>query len=152
MQRTSFSYFISCKIWTGSKKTRIISCCSNQTNKYQQSLYHNTCRKMTTRNSYVSHDSGWDDHYTVGCSVFVGITCRRHPCHWCLWWWLYAFGGGFLWYESVGMRTVFFSVTLLLIWISRDQYHQNRSVVSHMSREVISLLGMFEIFYFHYIF
>jgi hypothetical protein len=56
-----------------------------------------------------------------------------------------------------GMRVMtcvlyFFSVTLLLIWISRDQYHQSWSVVSHMSHEVISLLSRFKKFYFHYVF
>jgi hypothetical protein len=55
-----------------------------------------------------------------------------------------------------GMRVLtfvmcFFSVTLLLIWISRDQHYQSRSVVSHMPREVISLLGRFK-FFFHHVF
>jgi hypothetical protein len=42
------------------------------------------------------------------------------------------------WYEGVGMRTVFFSITLLLIWISRNQYYQSRSVLPHISHDVIS--------------
>jgi hypothetical protein len=42
----------------------------------------------------------------------------------------------------------FLSATLSLIWINRDQYHQSWSVLSHMSLEVISLLGRFKKFNF----
>jgi hypothetical protein len=94
--RTLISYFISCKIWAGPEKTRIISYCSNRINKYWQNLYHSTCQKMTIENSYISHVSGWDDCYTAGCVVFMEITFRRYPYRWYLWWWLDVFGGGVL--------------------------------------------------------
>jgi hypothetical protein len=61
LSRTLISYFISCKIWAGPEKTRIISYFSNGINKYRQNLYHSTCQKMTIENSYISHVSGWDD-------------------------------------------------------------------------------------------
>jgi hypothetical protein len=61
----STSYFISWKIWASLEKTRVISYCSNWTHKYQQSLYHCTCREMSIRNSYISHADGRNDCYTI---------------------------------------------------------------------------------------